>query len=106
MFLFILLHLTLAPYANIIKVFLLQHHLQSFLRHILAFLLVLHEILAFVLVKDVLMHDLITKEAPYVLLRTGLCVQIHLPLRELLEAKPAFEVLLLYAHLLANLAVK
>lgn len=58
------------------------------------------------LVKDVLLHDLITKEALYVLRRTRLYVQIHLSLCELLEAKSAFEVLLLDLHLLADLAVK
>lgn len=106
MLLFILLDLASAPYTNIIKVLLLQHHLQSFLRHVLPFLLILHEILAFVPVKDVLLHDQITKEALDVLLRTGLRMHSQLSLRELLEAKPAFEVLLLHCHILPNLAVE
>ena len=58
------------------------------------------------LVKDVLLHDPIAKEAFYVLLRTGLRMNRELRLRELLEAQPALEVLLLDDHRLAHLAVK
>lgn len=106
MLLILLLHLCLAPNANTVEVLGFQHHLQPFRWHVPAFLLVLHEIGAFVIVKYVLLHEAIAKEALDELLRAALSMHSQLFLGELLEAQPALEALLLHCHVLAHLAVK